>query len=288
MKATLWLAWLALLAPCLWSDNNDSCERLQCQIEQIQQEIYSWNLIYQLRLTPVQLRQMLNITAQAAQKLQKYRQQQSELLEQFSKYLLLYSAEAAANKAFTPELERQVGHLSHREKTMRKHFCQVVNELEAQVKMILTPGQLRDVENYRPRLASRDHHPAQRRLMVLFQRLRSMSDYQFEKKARHIAQRLWQQLAKKRRRPRQMPPEQQQRMIAALRQLRAMSPEQFQRDADQFVQKFISGNTVMQARKQLKQLHKQAYGDVSNIGRYLLPPHCLPYYRKLLASSGRN
>ena len=164
------------------------------ELRDLGREVVSLQLVAKLKLSPSQRQALYPVVEQAAAAAADYERRQAELLPPRLEAYAAFKAEDEKDQGFTPEVERRTARLHHQELELRGEYMKRVGPLEDQVRKILTPEQLAQVETYDPRAearaaggaGSRGKHNGRRH--ALAQRVRGMSDAEFRKQLPRLTQ----------------------------------------------------------------------------------------------------
>ena len=284
MRATARCAVLAVVVVPVWvgaagrkPTRDVGTPRQRMERRELGREIASLQLVALLKLTPSQRQSLAPLVARAASIQADYDQKLARLIPRMLETYSAFKAEDEKDQGFSKETERRTARLHHEEMSARAAYMDRLQPLDDQVRRLLTREQLALAEGYNPRAEMRGRGPHSRRMHDLAERLRRMSDDEFQRQLPRLAGEHLGQLERRlgRRLPRRQRTARVNEISAMLRRVREQGTKAPKRRSPGRHGPVVRGNDA-QTVGLLDQLQQRARGTpfarLSRAGELLLHP----------------
>ncbi|MBI2899605.1 MAG: hypothetical protein HYY17_05430 [Planctomycetes bacterium] len=268
------IAFLLLLpAPARTQESSDEA-KLKEEIRTLEQRVLAWGAMRRVGVTDAQARPLLDLVKKAAIAKADYDAAMAKLRDEQLRAFRAFRQEDFANIGFTPKVEQAAGRADHEEKVL---FKKLADRIEAMAKESpLTEDQAELLALFRPEnpgsiFAKRDPGPLPDALANFVRKLRRLTDAEFERQKDALREEFLRAIDARAADAKDMVKVLQE-ADEAMKQIRALPEDRVLADVPKIVRKARPKAKAENLRDELGDIHKQKYGQIGPVGRFLLLP----------------
>lgn len=234
----------------------------------------TWGALRRLEITDEQARGLLDVAKKAAEARADYEVKLTKLREQQEEAFTSFRTEDIRNTGFTPKVENAAAVADHEEIALNKKHADRISELEKAAPLTEEQREMIAIfkpENPVPLFDRRDAPPLPPDLGAFVRKLRRLSDGEFGREKEELRNEFLRVIDARTR--------ESEDLVAclaradeALKQIRALPDERVNRDVPRIVRKTRPRTKADRLREELAEIHKDKYGAIGPVGRFLLLP----------------